>query len=218
MLTVAVDAATYAGSVAVLEGAGVLAKREVAMRCEREERLMPAVAAALGDAGAGVRDIGRVVCGAGPGSFTSLRIAAAIAKGLATVEGRALVAVPSLFLIVAGARHALPPGLYLATLNAMRGDCYALGVRLTAGGEVQPADDWELLGRDALEERARRTGARLIGPEEELAQWPHARGVALAGAGVLRDADLTSWEPDYGRRAEAQVRWEATHGRALPRR
>jgi tRNA threonylcarbamoyladenosine biosynthesis protein TsaB len=29
--------------------------------------------------------------------------------------------------------------------------------------------------------------------------------------------DLASWEPDYGRLAEAQVRWEAEHGRALPR-
>jgi tRNA threonylcarbamoyladenosine biosynthesis protein TsaB len=29
--------------------------------------------------------------------------------------------------------------------------------------------------------------------------------------------DLASWEPEYGRLAEAQVRWEAAHGRPLPR-
>ena len=28
--------------------------------------------------------------------------------------------------------------------------------------------------------------------------------------------DLASWEPAYGRLAEAQVRWESTHGRPLP--
>ena len=28
--------------------------------------------------------------------------------------------------------------------------------------------------------------------------------------------DLDRWEPDYGRLAEAQVKWEATHGRPLP--
>jgi hypothetical protein len=28
--------------------------------------------------------------------------------------------------------------------------------------------------------------------------------------------DLASWEPDYGRVAEAQRRWEAAHGRAMP--
>jgi tRNA threonylcarbamoyladenosine biosynthesis protein TsaB len=27
--------------------------------------------------------------------------------------------------------------------------------------------------------------------------------------------DLASWEPSYGRLAEAQVRWEAAHGRPL---
>jgi tRNA threonylcarbamoyladenosine biosynthesis protein TsaB len=27
--------------------------------------------------------------------------------------------------------------------------------------------------------------------------------------------DLAGWEPDYGRLAEAQVRWEAVHGRPL---
>jgi tRNA threonylcarbamoyladenosine biosynthesis protein TsaB len=28
-------------------------------------------------------------------------------------------------------------------------------------------------------------------------------------------ADLASWEPSYGRLAEAQVKWEAAHGRSL---
>jgi tRNA threonylcarbamoyladenosine biosynthesis protein TsaB len=27
--------------------------------------------------------------------------------------------------------------------------------------------------------------------------------------------DLATWEPNYGRLAEAQVKWEAAHGRAL---
>jgi tRNA threonylcarbamoyladenosine biosynthesis protein TsaB len=29
-------------------------------------------------------------------------------------------------------------------------------------------------------------------------------------------ADIASWEPLYGRMAEAQVKWEAAHGRGLP--
>ena len=28
-------------------------------------------------------------------------------------------------------------------------------------------------------------------------------------------ADLAAWEPAYGRLAEAQVKWEAAHGRSL---
>ena len=80
-LILALDASTYTASVALVEDATVIRERTVAMRDPRHERLMPAVADILGDGGMG--DIDRIVCGAGPGSFTSLRIAASIAKGLA---------------------------------------------------------------------------------------------------------------------------------------
>jgi hypothetical protein len=63
----------------------------------------------------------------------------------------------------------------------------------------------------------------------ELAGWPPAdlRADPIPLASVLLDLlevdggtvlvhDLESWEPEYGRPAEAQARWEATHGRRLP--
>jgi hypothetical protein len=34
--------------------------------------------------------------------------------------------------------------------------------------------------------------------------------------GATEISDRDNWEPEYGRPAEAQVRWEATHGRPLP--
>jgi tRNA threonylcarbamoyladenosine biosynthesis protein TsaB len=43
---------------------------------------------------------------------------------------------------------------------------------------------------------------------------PHARAVALMAEPAA--VDLATWEPAYGRLAEAQVKWEAAHGRALP--
>jgi tRNA threonylcarbamoyladenosine biosynthesis protein TsaB len=61
----------------------IVAERETAMRGVDEERLMPAVVEALEAGAVAPNVIDRVVCGAGPGSFTSLRIAGAIAKGLA---------------------------------------------------------------------------------------------------------------------------------------
>ena len=50
-----------------------------------------------------------------------------------------------------------------------------------------------------------------------LAVIPSARGVARMAA-LLEDGQvsLQQWEPNYGRLAEAQVRWEAAHGRELP--
>src|SRR5665213_2958158 len=87
MITLVIDASTYVGTVAVLRDRTVVAEGEALMRGEAEERLMPAVAAVLGEAGSSVRDVNRVICGAGPGSFTSLRIAGAIAKGIVLGNG-----------------------------------------------------------------------------------------------------------------------------------
>jgi len=79
-ITLAIDASTYIGTVAVWRGETRVAEGEALMRGVEEERLMPAVVATLAKGGAALRDVTRVVCGGGPGSFTSLRIAAAIAK------------------------------------------------------------------------------------------------------------------------------------------
>jgi hypothetical protein len=58
--------------------------------------------------------------------------------------------------------------------------------------------------------------ARIIGPAETPSLSPHARGFArLIELGLASEVEMTTWEPNYGRKAEAQVRWEATHGREL---
>lgn len=183
------------------------------MRGEHEERLMPAVLAALADARAVPRDVARVVCGAGPGSFTSLRIAAGIAKGVAHGANVPLYAVSSLALVVAAADPAFPPGRYVAALDAMRGERYAQTVVVLADGRVAPE------GPSALATMEQLTASRdaVIGPLEPGAHAPHARGVAAMLDVLLDDGpvDLDAWEPSYGRLAEAQVRWEAAHGRPL---
>src|SRR5207249_4063840 len=83
VITLALDAATYRGTVAVLDDERVIVERSAPMRDRDAEQLMPAVDLALRDAGVDLRSLQRIVCGAGPGSFTSLRIAASLAKGLA---------------------------------------------------------------------------------------------------------------------------------------
>ena len=215
--TLALDASTYTGTVAVIADGRVLAERAVAMRGAHEERLMPAVAEALAESGVGVAGLARVVCGAGPGSFTSLRIAGAIAKGIAASRGLPLHAVPSLWLVVAGARPTLANGTWLAVLDAMRGDVYALPVRV-AGALVTPGEGHLLLPRAELPAFAASLGATPVGPDEAASHAPHARGcVSLGTAWPLPPAvDLGAWEPAYGRVAEAQARWEAAHGRPLP--
>src|SRR4051812_50046839 len=90
------------------------------MRGRESEALMPAVADCLSRAAVKASELSRVVCGSGPGSFTSLRIAASIAKGVAAGACCPLFAVSSLALL-AGWGGEQPPGEYLAGFCPFRG-------------------------------------------------------------------------------------------------
>ena len=220
MITLALDASTYVGTVAVLRDRAVVAEGEAVMRGEQEERLMPAVLATLGEAGCSVRDVGRVICGAGPGSFTSLRIAGAIAKGIAMGNGAGvdgLFAVSSLALIVAARSATLESGRWLALLDAMRGERYAALFEVGAAGAVRELERLPLVRDGDVARECERLGARAIGPKEMMEAAPHARGVGAIFDEILAHGrvSLDTWEPDYGRLAEAQVKWEAAHGRSL---
>lgn len=216
-LTLAVDASTYEGTVAVLRDGVLVETGSAKMRGEREERLMPALLEVLAGAGFRLRDVARVVCGAGPGSFTSLRIAGAIAKGTAMGNGVPLFAVSSLALIVAGGEPTLAPGRWVAMLDAMRDERYASLFDVRADGSVREDDRIGRIAAADIPAVCERLRARPVGPLEPTAAWPHARGVArLLGTIVAAGpVSLDGWEPDYGRLAEAQVKWEAANGRAL---
>jgi tRNA threonylcarbamoyladenosine biosynthesis protein TsaB len=179
---------------------------------------MPAVAEMLGDGG--MRDIARIVCGAGPGSFTSLRIAASIAKGLAAASGKPLFAVSSLALLVGGMQPPLVEGRWLALLDAMRGESFAQLFEVSSSGNISAASELRVVRDEEVAELARTMHAQTVGRGREVDAAPHARGILRLSAhpSLQSPVDLESWEPDYGRLAEAQVRWEATHGRPLDER
>lgn len=220
MITLALDAATYRGTVAVFDDHRLIVQSAAAMRGKDAELLMPAVDRALRDAGSSLRTVERIICGAGPGSFTSLRIAASIAKGIAVGRSLPLFSVSSLALIVAGNVTDGPrgPRRYLAVLDAMRGESYVAELEHDEG-VVRQVSEMRLVATDEIDAIVAASGARPVGPDQADHWLPHARGVALMLPGIL-DAgpvDLSGWEPIYGRMAEAQAKWEATHGRALPR-
>lgn len=215
-IVLAVDAATYSGSAALLRGGTVLAASEVAMRGVHEERLLPAIAELLSRAGVPPERLSGIACGGGPGSFTSLRIAASLAKGLAVSLRVPLFAASSLALIVAG-DESLGPGDYQAQLDAMRGDVYVQRIRKAADGRVMELTAAALLGGGEASELAARDGVLTVGGgSATLPRSPHARGFGALLGGMAVEVGVSSWEPLYGRLAEAQVQWERRHGQALP--
>lgn len=223
VITLVLEAATYAGSAALLDDGRLVVERSVAMRGREREALMPAVAEALDEYGVRADQVGRLVCGAGPGSFTSLRIAAGIAKGLALASGAPLVPVSSLALLVASQRS-LAPGRYLAAIDALRGEHYVGLYDVGPDGAITPCGVPALVTSSGLAEEAQHHDAKLVGggmvPADAVAAVPHARGAArlLPLIESTPPADLAAWEPSYGRLAEAQVKWEAAHGRPLAAR
>lgn len=217
-LTLALDAAATTGTIALLRDGVLVSARSVAMRSDAEERYLPAILEVVAAGGSTLRDLDRIVCGEGPGSFTSLRVAGAIAKGFALGLGRPLFAVPSLALIVTASEATARAGSrWLATLDAMRGDRYLALITVGTDGTVSSLEALGLAPATTIAARARALAATPIGPDEAVVASPHASGLVRCVALVSSAApvDLASWEPRYGRLAEAQVKWEAAHGRSL---
>lgn len=220
--TLALEGSTYAGSVALLRGKSVIAERTLPAsgtpsRDGREERVLPSVVECLDDARVRVNEIARVICGAGPGSFTSLRVAGSVAKGIAVGVGCPMYAVSSLLLSVASASSRLEDGLYLSVLPAMREEWFAMLVECGNGDSIAHRGDIAIFGGSELAQAAAADGAVLLGPGQTVDTTPHASGVARLLDQIVSTGPVAieTWEPDYGRLAEAQVRWELAHGKAL---
>jgi len=82
MNILSIDTSTDALSVALGSGDDVLVDHQIAPQ-QHATLLLPIVDKLLGDAGLGMTDLDGIVYGRGPGSFTGVRIASAVAQGLA---------------------------------------------------------------------------------------------------------------------------------------
>jgi tRNA threonylcarbamoyladenosine biosynthesis protein TsaB len=96
MIRLAIDTSGPQGAVAVAHGGEVLARSLLERRGKHAADLVPAIEAVLEEAGVDRDEIGGVIVGEGPGSFTGVRVAAATAKGLVHARGLPLWSVSSL--------------------------------------------------------------------------------------------------------------------------
>lgn len=212
------ETSTESGSIAIARGDVLIAELLFASRDSatgaRTEALGPAVTSCLDLASISARDLTAVVCGAGPGGFTSLRSAAAFAKGICTALATPLYAVSSLELLAWSA--GLTDGSFIVALPAGRNELFALDVTCEAGQTAMTSAPY-LIGGDDLRTRAVRARSVLVGPQLDIDALPRAASVVshLTDIWARGAADLDAWEPSYGRLAEAQVKWEAAHGRPL---
>jgi len=86
-LYLALDTSGPLGSVAVGTGSRVLARAFLDRQGRHAAEVIPRISECMAEAGARMRELAGVVVGAGPGSFTGVRVAAATAKGIAHALG-----------------------------------------------------------------------------------------------------------------------------------
>ncbi len=216
-----IETSTSVCSVALVDAARVVAECTLDLGVHHSERLLPMVARLLEETGSELADLDGIAVGAGPGSFTGLRIGMGTAKGLCVGLGVPLVAVSTLEGLALNAVAGTP---VCATLDARRGDVYAGVYRFDGRGRetlvpdraCPVADLIPLLPRPIVfvgsgtgtyrEEilRVLEGAARFVeGPQNR----PQAASVALLGASTLEDGvqdDVREAEPNYVRRSQAE--------------
>ncbi len=210
-LVLGIDTSTPTASVAIVDDGRVLA---LTHQDTRGSDLLVMIDAACTGAAIGPRNLDAVAIGAGPGSFTGLRIGMATAKGIAFAAKCPLWAVSSLAALARGELFAegADTTTVCAVLDARRGEVYAglfarEGDALVARGDERVMPPGELPGFAA--------GARCVGdaatahPElEPLGSWartPSGADVAKLGLAGARADVLVAGAPSYLRKAEAEI-------------
>ena len=217
MLILAFDSSTNDVTVAVAR-AGEGATREILAEISvpsrgASEALLPAAHAALGLAGTRLDEVGRILVGVGPGTFTGIRIAAAAARSLALATGAPLSKGSTLAALAAPALASTEGSDVLAVIDARRRQVFVQRFRSSGDrGEILCAAPGEL----DIEGATLVVGDGAVRYREVLSELGHIPDDAsplhrVTATGLVLSADLTSVTagevvPLYVREPDAEVR------------
>ena len=132
MKLLAIDTATEACSVAVLNDSTAIANFEICPQ-QHSQRLLPMVDALLTQAGISLTDLDGLVYGRGPGSFTGVRIATGMIQGLSLGSGLKVAGVSTLAAMAQQAITEAKASSVACAIDARMGEVY-LAVYENQGG------------------------------------------------------------------------------------
>ena len=136
MMVLALDTSGAAVTVALHDGAAVLARRSTLDARRHAELLAPSIAAVLAEAGAGRADLTAVVVGVGPGPFTGLRVGIVTARVLGFALGVPVHGICSLDALAHQVDAAVADleGRFVVATDARRRELYWAVYERTGGG------------------------------------------------------------------------------------
>ncbi|NOX97985.1 MAG: tRNA (adenosine(37)-N6)-threonylcarbamoyltransferase complex dimerization subunit type 1 TsaB [Nitrospirae bacterium] len=234
MRILGIETSTRTGSVALVQGEGVIAEYTLNSKETHTARLMPMIDHILKDAHLTIRQMDAVAVSLGPGSFTGLRIGIATAKGLCLALRKPLIGISTLDALAHNIGHTSQ--LICPLLDARKGEVYTAIYRYRLPGKKQRLEKLskdmvlsldKLLSKinastvflgDVFDSYRDLIGKRL-GKKASFAppalNFPRAANVAVLGLEKLQSGEeepgLSEIEPLYVRRPEAEVQWEKKH-------
>ncbi len=229
MLTLAVDTGTQAGSLAVLRDAQVLGVVSTWTDETYSSRMFRHLTFLLTELKLDLKQFDLFAVGAGPGSFTGLRVGLTAVKGWAEVYQRPIAAVSALEAVAAQARAG--EGVLVPMLDARRGQIYA-GVYRRVGEDLERLGDERVMTPEEFlaSLRAQAGNAKLVfvTPTPEVLAEPLARSdfaggsveqvstilapvIGRLGLGRARRGEVVDalhLDANYIRRSDAELLWK----------
>ena len=153
-MLLAIDSATRKIGIALYDGVQVLHEAVWHSRNYHTVELAPAIEKALQRAGMDIEEVKVIAVSIGPGSYTGLRIGAAVAKGIALARSLPMVAVPT-FEVIAAAQPVDEDLQLAAVLEAGRGRL-SVGWYKAEEGKWQEGKEPELLTPEEFSKKIRK--------------------------------------------------------------
>jgi tRNA threonylcarbamoyladenosine biosynthesis protein TsaB len=223
MRVLGLDTATSTAGIAVVEDDVTLAET-THDASRRSADLLVAIDRVCREANVGPMELDAIAIGAGPGSFTGLRIGMATAKGIAFAAGKPLWAVSSLAAIA----HDAGTGTICAAIDARRGEvfagCYRDGALLGEERVMVPGELVAWVGSLAGHQPVTYAGdAAAAHPVLASLPWatvktPSGRAIAHLALRGPRTDILVGGAPTYIRASEAEIMYPDGVPGALRRR
>lgn len=215
-MLIAIETSTDYGSIALGRGADLVGEVVIGARSRHAAALLPALEFLLRTSGTTRGDVRGIVVGAGPGSFTGVRVAASTARGLAAGLDVPLYAYSSL---AALALDVVSPDTVCAVFDARRGEVYAACYDREQGTDrLRTVMEPEAIHSDVLRERTAHLNTTFIG--DGARRYAEGLGITAPQPSFPRAAALlrlaaadpqggvvelaAGWEPSYLRDSGAQ--------------